>query len=67
MNKVFKHKGYTLQQTDYNYHYMIFDEDMKMTLHAQYGKPVTEEKAVEFIEQYILISEEAEKILDGEI
>lgn len=52
----FKHKGYTLSQTDYNYHYMIFDENGNMVCHVPYDKPVTEEKAVEFIEHYILIS-----------
>lgn len=27
MTQKFTHKGYTLSQTDYNYHYMIFSDD----------------------------------------
>lgn len=52
----FKHKGYTLSQTNYNYHYMIFAEDGHMVMHVPYNKPVTEEKAREFIEHYILLA-----------
>lgn len=60
----YKHKGYTLSQTDYNYHYMIFDEGGNMVCHVPYDKPITEEKAVEFIEHYILISGQIENFLD---
>lgn len=60
----YKHKEYTLSQTDYNYHYMIFDENGHMVCHVPYDKPITEEKAVEFIEHYILISEQIENFLD---
>lgn len=60
----YKHKGYTLSQTDYNYHYMIFDENGKMVMHVPYNKPVTQEKAVEFIEAYILLSGKADEFWD---
>lgn len=50
----FKHKGYTLSQTDYNYHYMIFAKDGRMVMHVPYNKPITEEKARKLIECYIL-------------
>lgn len=49
----FKHKGYTLSQADYNYHYMIFSNDGHMVMHVPYDKPLTEGKAREFIEHYI--------------
>lgn len=60
----FKHKGYTLSQTGYNYHYMIFAEDGRMVMHVPYDKPVTEEKAREFIEGYISFAKELDEIGD---
>lgn len=56
MTQKFIHKGYTLTQTDYNYHCMIFDEDGYMIRHVSYDKPLTDEKAREFIERYISIA-----------
>lgn len=64
MTQKFTHKGYTLTQTDYNYHYMIFASDGHMVMHVPYDKPLTEEKAREFIEHYILLAEETGKYLD---
>lgn len=55
MTQKFTHKGYTLTQTDYNYHYMIFNSDGRMVMHVPYNKPLTEEKAGEFIEHYIFL------------
>lgn len=60
----FKHKGYTLSQTDYNYHYMIFSEDGHMVMHVPYDKPVTKEKAKEFIEGYIFLAGKLEEVGD---
>lgn len=51
----FKHKGYTLSQTNYNYHYMIFAEDGHMVMHVPYNKPVAEEEAKKFIEHSIYL------------
>lgn len=51
-----KHKGYTLSQAEYNYHFMIFTEDGRMVMHVPYNKPVTEKKAKEFIEGYIMFA-----------
>ena len=46
----FKHKGYTLQQAaKCNHHFMIFAEDGHIVMHVPYNKPITEEKAKEFI------------------
>lgn len=64
MTQKFTHKGYTLTQTDYNYHFMIFTGGGHMVMHAQYDKPLTEEKAREFIEHYIFLAGEADKYLD---
>lgn len=57
MTQKFTHKGYTLTQTDYNCHFMIFTSDGRMVRHVSYDKPLTEEKAMEFIEHYIFLSE----------
>ena len=64
MTQKFTHKGYTLTQTDYNHHFMIFASDGHMVMHAQYDKPLTEGKAREFIEHYIFLAEETDKYLD---
>ena len=61
----FKHKGYTLEQANkYNHHYMIFAPDGHMVMHASYNKPVTEEKAKEFIEGYIILAGKLDEISD---
>lgn len=64
MTQKFTHKSYTLTQTDYNCHFMIFASDGHMVMHAPYDKPLTEEKAREFIEHYIFLAGETEKYLD---
>ncbi len=64
MTQKFTHKGYTLTQTDYNHHFMIFASDGHMVMHVPYDKPLTEEKAREFIEHYIFLTEETDKYLD---
>ena len=48
----YEHKGYTLQQTSYNWHYMIIKDD-KMVMHCQCGKKLTEQEAKESIEFYL--------------
>ena len=60
----FEHKGYTLSQVYHNKHYMIFDSDGRMVMHVPYDRPITEEKAREFIEHYILLAEKLEDIAD---
>lgn len=64
MTQNFTHKGYTLSQTDYNYHYMIFAEDGHMVMHVPYDKPLTEEKAREFIDHYIFLIGTLDKVGD---
>lgn len=54
----FKHKGYTLVQgSECNFHYMIFAEDGHMVMHSSHEKLITEEKAKELIEGYILLAD----------
>lgn len=61
----YQHKGYTLRQmANCNYHFMIFAEDGHMVMHVPYNKPLTEEKAKEFIEWYFLISGKLNDIAD---
>lgn len=65
MTQKFTHKGYTLTQTDYNYHYMIFASDGRMVMHVSYDKPLTEEKAREFIEHYIFLARKLDEVGDN--
>ncbi len=64
MAKKFTHKGYTLTQTDYNHHFMIFASDGHMVMHVPYDKSLTEEKAMEFIEYYIFLSRKLDEVGD---
>lgn len=64
MTQKFTHKGYTLAKTDYNYHYMIFNSDGHGVMHAPYDKPLTEEKAKEFIDHYIFLVGTLDKVGD---
>lgn len=64
MTQKFTHKGYTLTQTDYNYHYMIFASDGHMVMHVPHDKLLTEEKARGFIEHYIFLAGKTDKYLD---
>ncbi len=57
MVKEYTHKGYTLTQATYNYHYMIFDKSGHMVMHCPYSKPITEDKAKKFIEHYIRLTD----------
>lgn len=65
MTQKFTHKGYTLTQTDYNCHFMIFTSDGRMVMHAPYDKPLTEEKAWECIEHYLLLTGKLNKVRDS--
>lgn len=64
MTQKFTHKGYTLTQTDCNHHYMMFNSDGHMVMHVPYDKPLTEEKAREFIEHYIFLAEKLDEVGD---
>lgn len=64
MTQKFTHKGYTLTQTDYNYHYMIFDGGVHTDMHVPYDKPLTEGKAREFIDGYIFLAGKLDEVGD---
>lgn len=51
---IVEYKGYILQQSDYNHHYMIFKADTKEGCsHVSYTKPLTEEEAKGCIDLYL--------------
>ena len=56
-----EHRGYILQQSEYNNHYMIiYDngiDNPRMVLHASCTKPLTEEEAKEHIDNYLMMKE----------
>lgn len=64
MTQKFTHKGYTLTQTDYNCHFMIFASEGHMVMHVPYDKPLTEEKAREFIEHYVFLAGKLDEVVD---
>ena len=47
-----EHKGYILQQTSYNWHYMII-KDSRMVCHCPFTYKLTEEQAKEKIDLFI--------------
>lgn len=65
MTQKFIHKGYTLTQTDYNHHFTIFASDGHMVMHVPYDKPLTEEKAREFIDGYIFLARNLDEVGDN--
>lgn len=52
---IFEHRGYTLvQEEEENHHYMIFDENGDLRLHASYeGELFTQEEAEKHIDFFI--------------
>lgn len=60
----YTYKGYTLSQTDYNNHFVIFAEDGRMVMHVPYNKSLTEEKAKEMIENYLILAEKLDENID---
>ena len=56
-NTTFKeYKGYVLQQSSYNNHYMIFKDD-KMVMHCQHPKKLDQKGAEEAIDFYLNLTE----------
>ena len=52
LSRTFEHKGYLLQQSGYNNHFMIF-KDGKMICHAQHNKKLDQKGAEKSIDFYI--------------
>lgn len=50
--RIFEHKGYVLQQSGYNNHFMIF-KDGKMVCHSQCTEKLDQKKAEENIDFFI--------------
>lgn len=48
-----EYKGYKLTQSYYNHHYLIFDNNDELVIHAQCTEPLTENEAKQQIETYI--------------
>ena len=57
MIRTVKHKGYTIQQTDYNNHYMIFNDNGEMVMHCSCTKKLNEDGLKEAIESFIRLSD----------
>ena len=56
----YEHEGYILQQTAYNWHYMIIDpKESKAVMHASCTKKLTEQEAKEAIEFYLELIKDA--------
>lgn len=54
-----EHRGYVLQQSDYNHHYMIIDKAKEeWVLHASCTEPLTEKEAREHIDNFLRLRDE---------
>lgn len=54
----YEHKGYALQQTSYNWHYMIIDPKTdKMVMHVSCTEKLTEDEAKAAIEGYLKLTQ----------
>lgn len=54
------HRGYILQQSEYNNHYMIIydnGKEARVVLHASCTEPLSEEEAKEHIDNYLMMKE----------
>lgn len=60
MIDTYEYKGYILQQTDYNYHYMIFDPAGNFKMHAQCKKKLSKKEAIDIIEAYLYMCDHLE-------
>lgn len=49
---IFEYKGYILQQSGYNNHYMIFKDD-KMVMHSQCTEKLNQKTAEQIIDLYL--------------
>lgn len=61
MTYTYEHKGYILQQTTYNWHYMIFDKIGNLRMHASCKKKLSKKEAVNIIEAYLYMAEHKEE------
>ena len=52
----FSYKGYTLVQSGFNNHYMIFDKDGHARMHVQCTKRLTDQEKIEHIEEFMKLT-----------
>lgn len=51
---IYKHKGYELHQTEFNWHFVIINQaNNKIVMHAQQNKRLSESEAIAEIESFI--------------
>lgn len=55
--KEWEYEGYTLVQTDYNWHFAIYDKDGNFAMHASCTQPLTDEEAIQNIKDLIKFRE----------
>lgn len=65
-NKTVEHRGYTIKQSELNYHTTIYEDNGRMVMHTQTTKPLTVTELREQIDFYldILTSGSFEKSLE---
>ena len=62
--KKYQYKGYELQQTSYNWHYMIIDLETKESVfHASCTKELNEEEMKQAIEIFLLLRNSVDDFL----
>jgi septal ring factor EnvC (AmiA/AmiB activator) len=54
----YEHRGFVLQQTSYNWHYMIINSDGRPVMHCQYSEKLSEDEAKRMIDDYLELREE---------
>lgn len=54
----YEHRGFVLQQTSYNWHYMIINANGRPVMHCQYNKKLSEDEAKRMIDDYLELREE---------
>lgn len=54
----YEHRGFVLQQTSYNWHYMIINANGRPVMHCQYSEKLTEDEARQTIDDYLELREE---------
>jgi hypothetical protein len=65
MNR-YTYKNYTLEQSNYNNHYMIFDKEGNMICHCSCTKILTDEEKKEAIRNHLKIRETFKSKFDKE-
>ena len=63
----YEHKGYVLEQTDVNWHYMIREADTgRSVMHCQCAAQLSEDEAKQHIEDFLAFRANAEQLIFDE-